>query len=476
MSASNSPLSEPVMAELAPIQPPDDSRPVEALLVGEPAAPDAESRKAVTAELVDKRTWPTRCLVWIGSAFEWLFGLASLLAGLATLASLPVLQWISLGYLMESSGRIARSGKLGDGFIGVRKAGRLGSLVLGTWLMLLPLRALSGMWHAAYLIDPGGQGQRWGQIGLAIATTMMTLHILCAWYCGGRLRHFFWPFLAPFSLAIWLLRRVFGVVAAALQTQPIQRSFLQRLLADITRAQPLDQWFLPAMIWSGIRRRRGYQACCDAVWETVVSLRLPYYFSLGLRGFLGALVWLAIPVGFYIGATTLPPGPAVLSGLLGALLLSITMTYLPFLEVRFAMENRLRAMFEPGRVHGDFRHAPWAFWLALTITLAFALPLYLLEIEATPEEAAFLCCLVFVAFVFPARLLTGWAVGCSIRRAAQGKPAHFVFRWTARLGFVPVTGFYVLLLFFTRYTSWNGVWSLFGQPAVLTPTPFWGWN
>lgn len=58
----------------------------------------------------------------IASSSEWLFGVVSLLVGLATLAALPMAQFLSLGYFLESSARVARSGRLRDGLFGVRRA------------------------------------------------------------------------------------------------------------------------------------------------------------------------------------------------------------------------------------------------------------------------------------------------------------------------------------------------------------------
>src|SRR5262245_23406215 len=63
---------------------------------------------------------PARVVRAIGSVLEWLFGAAVLMVGLAVLAALPVLQFLSLGYLLEAGARVARSGRLRDGFIGVR--------------------------------------------------------------------------------------------------------------------------------------------------------------------------------------------------------------------------------------------------------------------------------------------------------------------------------------------------------------------
>jgi hypothetical protein len=136
-----------------------------------------------------------------------------------------------------------------------------------------------------------------------------------------------------------------------------------------------------------------------------------------------------------------------------------------------AATNRFRAIFELRVVRRDFARAPWAFAIAFLFTIVFALPLYLLKIEVVPREAAWLPSLVFIVFIFPVRLLTGWALGRAKRRTT---PRHWFFRWTARLPLLPIAAFYVLIVFFTQYTSWNGVFSLYEQHAFLLPIPFFG--
>ncbi len=152
-------------------------------------------------------------------------------------------------------------------------------------------------------------------------------------------------------------------------------------------------------------------------------------------------------------------------------MLALVLLYLPFLQMRLAVTNRLSAVFEFGAVREEFRRAPWAYAFAFLATLLFALPLYLLKIEMVPREAAWLPSLVFILFIFPARLLTGWAVS---RARHRRTPRHWFFRWTGRLPLVPAALFYVLIVFFTQYTSWNGVWSLYEQHAFLVPVPFFG--
>jgi hypothetical protein len=352
----------------------------------------------------------------VASAWEWCFGVVTLIVGLSVIAATPILQFASLGYLLEASGRIARTGRLRDGFIGVRLAARAGSIVLGIWLMLLPLRLIASLAHSARIIDPDGIVARRWNLALIILTVLMGLHIVVAVSRGGKLRHFLWPFTNPF----WLIRQ----------------------------------------LWRG-----GYYAeARDAVWDFAAALRLPYYFWLGVRGFAGAMAWLFLPITLLALGTRLP-----ILDLPGTLLLWLVLLYVPFLQAHFAAENRLRACFEIGAVRSQFKRAPWAFALAFFFTLLFAVPLYLLKIEMVPREAAWLPSLVFISFMFPARLLTGWALG---RARHCDRHRHWFFRWTGRLSMIPVAGFYVLIVFLSQYLSWHGVWSLYEQHAFLLPVPF----
>ena len=70
----------------------------------------------------------------VASASDWVFGAVALTLGLSVLAATPVAQFLSFGYLLEAGGRVARSGRLRDGFVGIRKASRLGSIVVGVYL------------------------------------------------------------------------------------------------------------------------------------------------------------------------------------------------------------------------------------------------------------------------------------------------------------------------------------------------------
>ena len=361
-----------------------------------------------------KRGIISRCL----SAVNWLFGFATVVAALAACSVIPVLNFLSLGYLLHVSGTVARTGRLRDGFIGVRKAAVVGGTVAGIWLVLWPARIFSGFWRDAELIAPGGATATAWRVALMIVITLTFVHIAWALVRGGRLRHFLWP--APLRLWKWL-------------KAPGKFGNLERVAAE---------YFL--------------------------GLRLPFYFWLGLRGFVGAFCWLVLPVSLLLAATRLPTGPAALVSVPALLLLLIVAIHLPFLQAHFAETGRFSAMFEWREVRARFRRAPLAFWLALLVTLLFAIPLYLLKIELTPRELAWLPSLVFVAFIFPARILTGWATSRALRREQD---RHWTARWLGRLAILPVAVVYSLVVYLTPFLSWNGAHSLLEQHAFLVPAP-----
>lgn len=431
----------------ASLEMPTDAPVLDAFSVSPPLA----STLPTSNKPLPLRLWRTLCAI-----LEWLFGLASLLATLALLAAIPIVNLITLGYLLEASGRVATSGRVRDGFIDIPKFARIGSLVAGTWICLLVPRLLSSLATDAWLIDPEGPTARGWRIAQITVTSAVLGHILLAWYSGGRLRHFFWPLLAPFQLAARVL------VAVALRvTQP--------RAANTTFIRPLSEWFPPAILLAGLKRGRMFTEARDAVWDFVVSLKIPQRFWLGLRGFVGALTWLIVP-SLMLMAGTSGRGPVtIVIGYLGALAMAFVLLHLPFLQTRFAAKNRLPAMFELKAVRDEFARAPIAYWFALAITLLFALPLYLLKIEPPPRELWWTLTIFFILFIYPARLLTGWAVG---RANHHQQPRFFLSRWLSRAAAIPVILFYIFIVFFTQYTSFLGPASILEQHAFLVPVPF----
>lgn len=349
----------------------------------------------------------------VASGLEWSFGVATLGVGLSLLAALPLGQFLAFGYFLESSARVARGGRWRDGVIGARKAARAGGVAVGIGLSLLPYGFALSFARSAALIDPDGRVERIWRSVLIVLAGLTFLHLLAASARGGRLRHYLWPI----GSLLWFVR-------------------------------------LP-------RTKGVYTGARDALWTFAGSFRPWYFFRLGLIGFLGTFAWLA-PPAFLISWGGMYP----LVGVIGSLWLATVVPFLPFLQVRYAVEGRARALFEVGAVRGRFGRAPWAFAFSLLVLLTAAIPLYLLKIETVPREAAWLPGLVFVAFLAPARILTGWAFARSGRRE---RPRHWLFRVVGRLAIVPASVLYVVVVLLAQYTTWGGSATLYEQHAFLLP-------
>lgn len=382
--------------------------------------PRPQARPVAELEPIpDPEPLPLRALWFVGSVMEWCFGVVALFLGLSVLAAVPLGQFLALGYLLEASGRVARSGRVRDGFIGVRTAALFGGVALACGLMWLPLYFMSLQAQAARIIDPNGTAAKAWEVALSFLALTFVLHAVGALFWGGRIRHFLNPINIP-----WLAYRLFQ---------------------------------------GGM-----YTEARDRVWNLVAGLRLPYYFWLGLRGFAGAFLWLAFPL-LLLGQGHRFWG----MGLLGAALFAVVVLYVPFMQVRFARTHRFAAFFEVLKVRQVYRRAPLAFAFALWVHLLFAMPLYLLKIELIPRDLVFLEGLIFLLFMFPARVLGGWAYS---RGARRREPRFWLFRWMGRFAVIPVVMAYVVAVWLSQHLGWSGVSSLYEQHAFLLPVPFVAWK
>lgn len=369
---------------------------------------------------------PASRLRWLWRAPGWLigrlFGFVALVVGLAIAATVPGLQPLVLGYLLEASARVARSGRLRDGLFGVTAACRLGAMLVAVVVCFIPAAFLSSLATDALVIEPAGTAARRATIGFYIVLVLTIWHVVGSLLRGGRLRNFLRP-------------------------RPIDT--LRRLLRPAT-----------------------FTAARDAVWETVAAMRLPYLYGLGFRTALATLVWLAVPVTLmYVGDRR--PGVALLGGALTAL----AMVWLPWLQTQSAAGSpsdewggAWRKMFAVGDVRRRFRRVPWTSAGAMVLLLAAALPLNLLKIELIPREAAWLPGIVFVLFAIPGRLALGKVYAWGERRE---KPRWRLSVWPARLVIVVAALAYVFITYLSQTTAWYGRKSLYEQHAVLFPGPFW---
>jgi hypothetical protein len=360
---------------------------------------------------------PLWAIAWI---VRTLFGLASLIVLIAVIAVIPLVNFLALGYLLEVEGRIGRSGRLRDGFPLLHVAPRIGSIAIGLWLWLLPLRLLAGAASDAAIIDPAGATTARLEAAVAIAWGLLTLHLCLALARGGSPE----CFVRPLKNLRWLAGRL---------------------------------------------RAGEYSAdASNHVRRFVARLRLRHHFWLGLRGFAAALVWLAIPTAIFASSNG-TDGTQVLIKVIGGGLLALTLAWMPFLQARLAVENRFAAGFELREVRRLFRSAPLAWLATLVVVTVLALPLYLFKAFVLPREAMWPITLIFIASIYPARVMTGWAYHRAVQRSSIDRRSHWSFRWTARVAMIPLLAAFVFLLHFTQFVGVNGTAGLFEHHAFLLP-------
>jgi hypothetical protein len=362
---------------------------------------------------------PLRAGYWI---FEVAFGIVSLFALLAFLAAIPVVNFLALGYMLEAEGRVARTGKLRYALPLLPLAPKLGGIAFGTWIWCWLVQLVADAASDAALIAPGSRVAAGWQIGLTVVAIGVAIHVILAIARGGRLGLFFWP--TPLN-GIWLLRRLM---------------------------------------------RGDYSESAGKAVETfVAALRLRHHFWLGLRGFAGAFAWLFLPTALFgTLRDTSKPGQIVLT-VLGGVVLVCVLSWVPFLQARFAAEQRWSAIFELRPIRALYRRTPIAFLLSVVVMYALALPLYLFTLFETPQDMRWLLTPIFVASIYPARIFVGWAYSWSQRKTRK---SYLFLRAIGNIALWPLLGFYVFVLFFTPAVGAAGRAVLFQHHAVLLPWPF----
>lgn len=363
---------------------------------------------------------PIKAAFWTART---LFGLASLILMLAVIAAIPIVNFIALGYLLAVEGAMARTGRFREAFPLLADAPRFGGIALGIWLFLLPLRYLGSMAADARLIDPGSAADTGWHIALAVARIVITLHIIFALARGGAITCFF----RPIKNIRWLLGQLNS------------GTYLQTAGREI----------------------RAF----------VARLKLRDHFWLGLRGFLVALIWLVIPTAFY-AAVRQPQGGQIVLMILGGLMLVVTLSWAPFLQAQFAAEEKFRSGLRLKDMRQTYRHAPLCCLLATVLLYLLALPLYLFKAFLLPQDAMWFITLIFIATIYPTKVLTGWAWYWARRRREEGRKAHWSWRWGCTLVLTPLLGMYVFILYFTQFLGQHGKSVLFEHHALMLPVPF----
>jgi hypothetical protein len=378
----------------------------------------------------------TRSMAWSGLVLfpfrlvYWTFQLASLVMLLAIASSIPILQFASLGYMLEVARRISfRYSPVGSNSAerlrllpGLDRASRIGVMAAGAFLTWLPVWLIADYAYSAQLIEGATGSARALRVLAWIASLAWLVHVGWAAMRGGKWFHFLWP--AP-----W------------------------RFVREIGSPQH----------WRNAE---------DGLWQYTIDLQLGRLIWLGFRATVGGLLWLLVPGTLMILGLQAHNQPGlVILGIVGAVSMLVVLQYLPFLQVHMARENRFRAIFDVGAIRRSFARAPWAYCISFVVTIALAIPLYLFRIESLPRELLWVPCLFFVLFSLPSRFLAGWAVG----RGHVDRPRRFFLaRWMAWMIQVATLPVYVLFLYLATLASWDGLLTLFLQHAFLVPVPLAG--
>jgi hypothetical protein len=346
---------------------------------------------------------------------------------LAIVAAIPGLNLLTLGYLLDPQRRVATSGRLRDGFPLLVLAPRLGTVCFFTLLFMIPIRLFATrVSDAAVLLGPEHPRVQGMLVFLRIVQTMAGVHILLAIARGGR-----WScFLRPFKNVIWCWRRM--------------------------------------------ATREGRSAWDADIQQIIDVVRPVRHFVIGLKAFLGSIVWLLIPTGLLVSYAA-PDRDEPLFGLLaflGGVLMIPVAAWLPLLQVHQAVTGRFRSIFEVRAARSAINGAPLKWVIASILLYALTLPLYLAKIQLPPDDALLLATPFFILLIYPGRLLIAWTYASGMH---QPRPVVWPLRWSLKLLMIPVLGSYAGFLFLTPFVSELGRTAPLENQAFLSPVPYAEW-
>lgn len=360
---------------------------------------------------------PVRAVGWLAS---FIAGSLTLLMLVAALASIPVLNLLAMGWMLDAEGRVVRSGRLRDGLPWLGVVPRLGAIALGVWAWLLVIRLVAAAADDAALIDPGSATAAAWDRARVIVAVLVAAHVLLALAAG--------PSPMAFLRPIRNLRRV----------------------------------------WRAARAGTLWQDATGAMQRLLTVLTPGATFRLGLCGFLGGLAWVAVPTVLFAAARFSDRPAARLVSVIGGILLALSLMWVPFIQARYAATGRFAVFLQLGEVREWFRRAPIAMLAALVLLLGLTLPLHLLKVAVPPRDAVWLLTPLFVLLILPGRLAIGWAAA---RAAARPGRAWLVTRLVAGIGCWAALTAYLAILFLTPVLAAFGTRVLFEHHAVLLPTP-----
>jgi hypothetical protein len=365
----------------------------------------------------------------VGWVMQASLRLVFLIGLLAFAASIPVVNILALGYLMEIQGRVARTGKFRSACYLLPEAQRLGGILLAVRLWLLPIQFLAGAARDSWLLAPGGTAAWLATSLLVVASSLIAIHLLLAIGCGGS----FLRFVRPLSNVRRLWTRILG----------------------------RDYW------------RDANRSICDFVG----AFRLPHLFRLGLLGYAACYVWLVIPTVLFTTLDDVTSRWQILGFLAGGIALTLTLLWLPFLLAHVSAEARWGAMFEFAAVRNLVGQTPfcWAMSTAILFACSSVSILYtaLFKIRIPPHDARWDIMLVFLVTVVPARVLIGWVYHRANQRTrSTWSWPSWIWLWANGAALCAGVGFYVYFLNLAATGGELGKRIVWQFHALLLPLPF----
>ncbi len=372
------------------------------------------------------RHHPLQTVAWMSKAG---IGVISLAALLAIASTIPVVNAVALGYLMEAQGRVARTGKFRSAFYLLPAASRLAGIVLGVALWLLPVRFLAAATRDSWLLAPGGTVTWLWTVALTLVSMFVATHLLLAIGCGGG----WWRFVRPLNN-------------------------IRRLR---TRWQSGNYW----------------RSSHHAIYEFVAAWRLPHLLWLGLMGYAAAYLWIAVPTFLFTILDDVTNRMQIVGFIAGSITLTIVLLWLPFMLAHVAATGSWQAMFELRPVLRLASRVPlrWALATALLLGCSVLPMLYeaLFKIRIPPHDARWDLMIVFLVTVMPARVLVGWAYHAAAKRESR-EPSWLWRGWQVANGLALCfgVGWYVYFLNLASIGGELGSGAIWQFHAMLLPLPF----
>ena len=378
-----------------------------------------------------------RIVQFIKNATETSVSIIFLLALLAVAASIPVCNILTLGYLLEAQTRVAKSGKFRSGFLLLPEAKRLGTILVGISLWLVPVQLVAKVARDSRLLAGESYISLFWTSLVAVTAVIVAIHLVMAIGCGGR----WWQFFRPVRNSRWLLSEIRGG----------------------------DYW------------KESHQA----IIQFIDGFRIPHLAKLGLLGYAAVYVWLTIPAYLFTQLEDVTSRWQISGFVIGCVMLTLLLMWLPMLLVHISINERVSAIFEFSTVRALTQRVPlrWAWTTALLFGLSILPLLYvaLLKARIPPHSIQWDMMFVFLVTAIPARLLIGLVYFHAARKQSDLRETNALhvpsFRWrllyyaNVACLFAAVGG-YVYFLYLAETAGELGQRSVWQFHALLLPFPF----